>query len=307
VLKGFKAMDNPKGPLGIQFYSQYFSDKEILDPLKIPMPKVYGYKSTEKLPTDLTKVPGKYYGVWRPEYLKQAAHSPSVRKIYESLAWVRLITRSSSRHYYKDNTSISPKILTRLFTELGKEHQICVFLRKILVAKRELKRVNKDKVNAANNLLRLLKDDEKSIFSNGSNEKTEQEAFKENIEKEYPMFELFSEGINNLIDDNDHIENWIKYIQLVDRDKKGLRHDESTGTHDNGRSNHGSVEGEGPHGEEGSPELRQPEECNQRSFEDRGVGEHRGPLDGPGNGEGMVERQVRTHRNVSDILRAVGP
>lgn len=308
LLRGFKILHDSNTDTydaGIRFYSQYVKDRDILKPLKIPIPKIYGYKSTEKVPIDVTKILGKSYADWRMAYLKQATQYPSTKKIFDSLEWVKLITRSSRLHHYRDNTSISPKILTKLFTTLGKDHIICVFLRKVLIAKRELKRVNQDKINALNSLLKLLTKED--MDSNDVVEKTEKEVFKENIEKTYPMFELFDGGFNNLIDDDTSTDAWIEYIQLVDRDKKGLRHNESASTHDNGRSNHDSVEGEGPHGEEGSPELRQPEECDQRSLEEREVGEYRRPLDGLGNGEGVVERQVRTHRNVSDLLRAVGP
>ncbi len=303
LLRGFKVLDE-NGDWGTQFYSTYLKDREILESLKIPMPKVYGYKSTEKAPTDITKISGKSYHSWRLEYLKQAAQHPNVKKILESLMWVKLITRSSRRYYYRDSSSISPKILTKMFTKLGRDHRICNFLKKILIAKRELKRTNKEKVEAINSLYRLLgelSEDSKDTV------KTASETIKESIEKEYPMLELFEAGFNDLIDDDTHTDAWIDYIQLVDRDKKGLNNDEGTVTHNNGRSNHGSVEGESPYDQAGSPELRQPEQCNQGIIEGWELGEDRGSSDGVGDGEGMVERQVRSQRVVSDLLRAVGP
>lgn len=306
LLRGFKVIDKPTDDSGdTGFYSQYSRDRELLEALKVPVPKVYGYKSTEKEPMDMSNVLGTKYGEWRMRYFKEALNNQKVKDIVASLSWVNLIVRSSRRHHYRDDTTISPKIMSRLFTSLGKDHLVCVLLRRIAMAHRTLKRIKTKKVDAVKNLMKVIRED--TDDDDEDSDKTEQELFKENIEKEYPMFQLFNDGINDLLDNEDHVEHWINYIKVIDMVKKGLSNDQDTTSHSNGRSDHNSVEGESPCSEEGRPELQQSQECDQHGVGGRELGEDSGPLDGVGDSEGLVERQIRSQRRFGDLLRAVSP
>lgn len=297
LLRGFKVLKNrDTSSTDESFYSRYTKDRDILEQLKIPMPKVYGYKNTEKDPVDLSKIKGKQYEEWRLEYFKKVLENPKIVTIVNSLYWVNLIARSSRRYYYRDNTSVPPQILAKVFSKLGKDHQICELLRKIMLARRNLKREDSKKIIATQTVLRLLKDEDVA------NNDTEQQSAKDNIIKEYPMFDLVVGGFNDLIDEKDHTDHWIDYIQAIDKVKKGLS-DESSIIHHNRRSHNNSLEGEAVRSEERSTELQQPEESSGNR--DR-MGEDRGPFDSSWNGEGMVKRQIHPYRSVSDILRAAG-
>jgi hypothetical protein len=299
LLRGFKVLDDPTDTeTSTTFYSQYVSDKEILEQLKIPVPRIYGYKSTPKDPADLSKIPGTSYKEWRLSYLKEVLNNQGVKDTLTAITWTNLINRDSKRYGCKD-TSISPKILAKLFSRLRREHQICKLLSKILVARRELKRTNKKKVEALNKLLRVLKDE--NVIN-----KTEQQSAKENIEKEYPMFELFVDGFNSLIIEEEHIDRWIEYIQLVDKVRKGPDNEDAI-SHRDRRSDHGGMEGEGPRSEERGPELQQSEESSSDSIGDGGMGEDRGSSDGLRDSERVVQRPIHPFRRVSDILRAGCP
>jgi hypothetical protein len=294
LIRKFKVLDDIDDTLpGTRFYGDYRTDRDMAKSLGFKMPKVYGYKSTEKEPAKLDKITGKPYSEWREEFHKEVFNNPRVKAVLEALDWVELVLRSSKRYYYQNTSSVDPKVLTKIFKELGKDHLLCDVFRKIMVSKRLLKRT-KDQTIASVKQLRLL-------IKRGDDESPAKK-MREELDKAYPMFELFEEGFKTILEDG-HEDRWITYIQLVDRAKKGLNN-ERTITDSNGRGNHACVEGESPRSEEGGAELPKPEERHQEGGDGRGVGEDRGPLDSTGNGEGLVERQVHAHRELSDLLRA---
>lgn len=295
ILRGFKIIDEPSDTLtSTKFYHTYQKDREIFKKLKIPMPKIYGYKSTEKAPIHPDKTPGTPYPTWRVEFLKKAAENQKVKTTVEALEWVELVTRDSSGYRYQNTSSVSPQLLATIFKKLGKDHQICTMFRKIMMSKRLLKRIPEGTLTAIKNLRSNLRDETKSV-------ETAPELFKEGIEKKYPLFEVIEDGIQTLLDD-DHLDKWIDYIQLVDRAAKGtIDNVKIASTHSNGRSNHDSMEGETPRSEEGDAPLQQPEECLEQGEAGRELGQDRGPLVSDRDGESLVERQVRDHRDFGEL------
>lgn len=301
ILQSFKVRGE-NGVIGVKFYEDLRADRRLLDGVGIPMPKVYGYKTSEKNQVDDSKLQGKDYYQWRKEYFEQVVRDPKVETLASHMLWHRLISRSRFyRSYYSGNDSkISSKALATLFTRLGKNHPLCEFLRKVMVARRELKRASPEKLSAIHDLLTRLQDDKEEAEDQSVSE--QQEALNK-ITDSYPMMTIFNNGINELLNEN-NIDVWIDYIQTVDRDKKGLSVNERTIAHDHGRDHHGSVEGEAPYRKEGSSELQESHQCDQAGEDGRKLGEDRGSLDGSGYGEGVVEREVRTDRGYGDLLRA---
>lgn len=295
LLRKFHTIDDPKDEkTSTDFYATYMKDKEMAKTLKAKMPKIYGYKSTEKAPAKLDQIPGKKYNDWRIDFLKEMASSTKVKRVLDSLHWVGLVTREARRHWYREDSSVDPKVLAKLFTTLGKDHPICLLFRQVMIAKKNLKKVPKESIEA----VRKLQDEISELDDSDS----EPVIAKKALEETYPMFGLFEEGIKALLDEK-QLDTWIDYIKLVDRAKKGLN-DAGTVAHSNGRSDHSGVEGQSSGGEEGSTQLLQSEERPPEGEGGRGLGEDCGPLNGHGDGEGMVERQVRSDLDLRDLLRA---
>lgn len=284
LLRGFKVLERPGSDEGsVEFYANYVKDRNIIRSLKFKMPKIYGYKSTKKDPIKVGEIKGIPYSTWRVEFLESMLKDPRVKTISDALYWVELIIRVHRKYYYRESDKLDPKIVGALFQKLGAEHPICALFRKIMVSKRILKRVPGEILGAVKNLHEVLKETRDVSF------KSEPETILETLEDSYPMFKIVEDGVKSLLDEDKHFDKWIDYIKLVDRAKEGLNNGQSTAAHYNERGDHGSVEGEIPRREEGSSELCEPAQGNQRET----VGHDRGAPVSPEDSQSLVERQVQ--------------
>lgn len=293
ILSKFRVVrEKPDGTISLenQFYNRYRHDRDLAKLLKYPMPKIYGYKDTEKKPLKAADLKGTEYYTWRTTFHKQLLEVPIVRGYLESVQWSEIVDPGSdSWGYWQRTQRVEPENLRKIITRLGPEHPMSVLFRKVAIAGRFQKRTPRAIKKAIQELKPKL---EKAQGTNPA------EAMEEQLLKVYPLLTTDS-NVRALCDDNmDTVDLWIDYIQLVDQAKKGLSNEGSA--HDHERVGNGSLEGEAPRGEEGSTEL--PESSAGPSG--REVGSDRGPPVHAEDGQGVVEQQVRSDRGLRDVLRA---
>jgi hypothetical protein len=304
LIRKFRVIENPADEdCSVKFYEQFKKDRDIIKSLKHKVPKIYGYKSTEKEPVDLANIKGKQYSTWRVEFFESMRSDPRIKPTFEALDWMELVTRTHAFRRW-DSDKIDPKIIATLFKELGRDHEICLLFRKILASRRNLKKVPNEMLTAIRGLRKAIEEAKGEDAPS-----TQPEILRDKILASYPLFEVASkegEGFKILLNEK-HLDKWIEYVKLVDHAKKGLRHDECTISHGNGRIDHYRMEGETPRGEEGSAELQQLEERDPDGEGDRGLVEDPGPSLSRNNGEGLVERQVCLDRALRNLLQSTGP
>ena len=297
LIRKFKVLEGPDDDdPDDAFYAQFSRDRSIATVFGMKMPKVYGYKSTVKEPTDVSKIKGKQYSAWRVEFLDAMTRDPRVRELYDSVRWLALVIDMNDRYYDLDD--LDQKVIGGLIKGLGSDHRISKLLRKVMASKRLFERTPEDVLKVVRRLCKTI--DELRT----ANEPTTQETEFEEIEKSYPMLEVVGTGLKALMSDDSHLDKWIDYIKLVDRAMKGLNNEQSTVTHSNGRVDHNRLEGQSTRSEEGGAQLQQSEEGDSQREGGRRLVEDRGPSVGGSDSEGMVERQVRPERGLSDLLRA---
>lgn len=301
LIRKFMVLDDPKDDdADASFYVQFRKDRKIMRVLKKTIPKIYGYKSTVKDPVNLAAIQGTQYSSWRTKFFDGLTTDPGVQPTYEMVRWLGTVSRIHEDYSYRETDKIDPKIVSLLFKGLGKDHQICAFLRKVMIAKREYKRTPGPIIKAVRAVCEII-DQARDPETNP----TPQETMLRSLEEHYPMFSVVDdEGIKILLKrDTENLDKLIDYIRLVDR-AKGLNNEQGTVTHANGRIDHHRLEGEAPCGEERSTELQQLEEGNRTSKEGRGLVEDRGPSIGREDCEELVERQVPIDRRLGDLLRS---
>lgn len=300
LIRKFQVVDTPEDDEPHdKFYDQFTKDRSIMKALKKKMPKIYGYKSTVKDPVKMANIKGKSYPTWRKEFFDSLTSDPKVLPVYEAIRWLELIIRTHGKRYYQETDKLDPSVIAILFKELGKDHEVCKFFGKVMIAKREQKRIPGDVWGAVRGLCDILDEHRKD-------EPTPQKAVMNKLEETYPMFQVVGEaGLKKILDESEEdLHKWIDYIKLVDRAKKGLNNEQGTIAHSNGRVDHDRLEGQTPRSEEGSVQLPQPEERDQQGEGGRRLGQDRGSSIGSEDGEGMVERQVPVVRELGDLLRA---
>lgn len=270
------------------WYARWKKDRKIMRVFRKKLPKIYGYKSTIKVPVKLDQIQGTQYSEWRTKFFNGLTTDPNVKPFYDAVRWLNQI----------DEDALDRKIVTKLFKELGADHQICKFFGKVMRSKKILKRVPEAVVEAVRALCEILdeaRDPEVELLP--------QEIALKSIEEYYPIFGVAGDGIKTIFNDDDNVDKWIEYIKLVDR-AKGLNNGQSTVTHAHGRVDHDRLEGQSTRSEEGGTQLQQLEECNPPSEAGQRLVEDRGPSLGGEDREGVVERQVPADREFGDLLRA---
>ncbi len=275
------------------WYARWKKDRKIMRVFRKKLPKIYGYKSTVKVPVKLENIKGMPYSEWRTKFFDGLTTDPNVQPFYEAVRWIDQGSDEDG-----DLLSDRQRTIAKLFKELGPSHEICKFFGKVMRSKKRLKRVPDEIITAVRALCEIL-DEVRDADTNP----TPQEAALKSIEDYYPIFGVAGDGLKVIFSDEDHLDKWIEYIKLVDR-AKGLNNEQGTVTHNNGRVGHDRLEGQTARSEEGSAQLQQPEERDPPSEEGRQLGTDRGPSLGGEDCEGLVERQVPADRAFGDLLRA---
>lgn len=300
ILHKFKVYEEGATHLDTRFYSVYKRDAQTCEELGVKMPKVYGYKWTEKAPIKASQLKGKHYDAWRAEFFKNLPDHPKIKPYYDAYLWIKLITRSSNRYYVEEISRVPVDALRMLFQTLGATHPICVLFKNVMVGKKLSKRIKEEMRGA----IRRLYD----INSEDGMLETEPQKYLNKIFEEYPLLNVTHNNINELCGNDRDL--WIEYVRLVDN-SKGLNYGKQDPVHNDQRGDHGRLEEQTVHHQEGSSDIREPEASTPTGPGDGlpgGVGCAEGEDGGPTvtheDGEAVVEQQVRDDGGLGDVYGA---
>ncbi len=109
------------------FYGQYRRDHKLAFRFGMPMPVVYGYKTTDRKPR--TEAPGITYWTWSKDL---------VRRIFDSSPMAASLVRTAATAASLEGDAFPELPLLRIETELGPEHLLARFYRDTWRAKNEV-------------------------------------------------------------------------------------------------------------------------------------------------------------------------
>ncbi len=194
ILDGFKTMNvGDNGNFNI--YTEYNRDKKLADYFKIPMPSIYGYKTTINKPIKSADCIGTHYKDWQPKFIESLL-TPKTKKLIEVLQWADIGYRNN--YYGKKSQIIKPIEI------LGPKHLISQTIVKMY---------------KSCNILNSFKGEKKEIFNElmkRSNKQNKLEILKiiDNIYLRYPLLSIPSIGLRVIWESNS--TQWIEYIKLID-------------------------------------------------------------------------------------------
>lgn len=191
ILDGFKNVKETEAD-NFDIYAAYKKDKKLADFFKIPMPPIYGYKTTKNKPIKPADCIGTHYKDWQAKFTESIL-TPKIKKLVEILQWENLI------HFYPDKKPL------KLFEALGSKHLISQALTKIY--------------KASNIFDSHIKDEKKEAFQilvRRMNKQGKSEALKilDNIYLRYPLLSIPSASLRVVWGTDS--DKWIEYIKLVD-------------------------------------------------------------------------------------------
>lgn len=189
ILDGFKTVSEGEN---FDIYPVYRRDKKLADFFKIPMPPIYGYKTTKNKPIKTSDCIGIHYKDWQVKFMG-ALLTPKIKKLVEVLQWQSLI------HFYPGKEPL------KAFEALGNKHLISQALRKIYKASNIFESHMKGEKNEAFQIL------VKRMNRQG---KSEAQKAIDNIYLRYPLLSIHSASLR-AIWGNDS-DKWIEYVKLVD-------------------------------------------------------------------------------------------
>lgn len=203
LLKKFRTNTNKTDPDSFDFYELYKEDEFVAKQLGVTLPKIYGYKTTDKIPFDVSKIKGTEYRVWRSDWIKSLMTKQHI-KLFNYWEWVQ----SPSDVYYRHDELPDSKDVTELLTNLSSDHHVSVFFKKLLAAKRI---IGRGKLQY--NHLKMLKITKERVYTDL---KSEYDTARDQILNTYPL--LKHRGINGLW--ADEAAPWVQYIKLIDGSNK---------------------------------------------------------------------------------------
>jgi hypothetical protein len=258
--------------IGFDVFQDYQEDSKLAETFKIPIPPVYGYKSTGASPVDPLTVIGKYYPDWRIEWIKSLAALPKVREAMEAWGWIRLTTdyeRLLSQESYYRTKGLG---FRKVAKELGRNHPISQLIRNHFKARRILKK------NKHPDLFEAIQDLHQRLGGEHDFPLESDKALAA-LRKTYPLLSV-TEFSLELFWNPKHSSQWLQYVKLVDefaalKAKHGTNPGSAAATaspvegetnagtklHDDQRIDHGGLGGSAPHDSEGVTPVRQPEGC----------------------------------------------
>lgn len=174
------------------FYHMVMRDQEMLEQFKMKMPKIYGYRSTEKAPIDIKKVVGVEYTAWRTKMIADLA----VQKADLLTTWV-------NSNALENVVSDTVWTLTQAF---GVDHPITTFVNDHVEAQKTVKRIEKSKEAFVISAIKTL------WRETGQQKETTKTKL---LRERYPLLDHY--GIENLWDKEERRDKeWVKYVKLID-------------------------------------------------------------------------------------------
>jgi Histidine kinase-, DNA gyrase B-, and HSP90-like ATPase len=187
------------------FIAQYVEDTEMAALFGIKLPAVYGYKTTEKIPVDVSEEMGVLYPEWRTQFVKELSKNPKVIQMLEDLCWYRSLGRDSYHGTYaRFNKNTVRKDYKKIIDNLGAKHPIAAFYRNYVKALRTMGSYDYDKHSRIEKLEMRLK---------GMVELKYPKVL-EAMYLKYPLLSLLGIGVQALI--GEKASTWSTYIKTVD-------------------------------------------------------------------------------------------
>lgn len=206
LLKKFRTdTDKKTDPDSFDFYELYKQDEFVAKQFKTTLPKIYGYKTTDKTPFDVSKIKGVEYRVWRSDWIKSLMTKPVI-KLFNYWEWVQ----SPHDVYYRHDHLPSPTDVVDRLARLYPDHPVTSFFKKVFAAKRIIK---KGKLKHDN--LKMLSIIKERVYNDLE---SEYDVAHGKILETYPL--LRRQGMQVLWDDSSPTDDWFDYIELIDNFNK---------------------------------------------------------------------------------------
>jgi hypothetical protein len=202
LLKKFRTDTDKHSPDSFNFYELYKEDEFVAKQLGSTLPKIYGYKTTDKAPFDVSTVKGTEYRTWRSDWIKSLMTKQYI-KIFNYWEWVQ----SPHDIYYRHEGLPSNARVTELVASLGADHPISTFFRKIISAKRVIKSGKLKREHLS--MLHIVKT---RVYADL---KSEYDTARDQIRDAYPLLKRY--GVDTLW--TEETEHWLEYIKLIDSSK----------------------------------------------------------------------------------------
>ncbi len=190
LIDGFKT----DKPCGFNLFYEYKNDLKIAELFGHSMPPIYGYKTSEKKPLNVSDCAGLCYPVWKKKFISDLRDGKAKAYI-ESYEW---------KQCYRDRWNYGKLSLNLrvLGEKLGRTHIIYDYLKKANKAKKLWKKISSERDAA----IRWLNSQDTGTLS-------EPELILKSILDRYPLLSV-DQGIESLWDN--HSVQWIEYVQLID-------------------------------------------------------------------------------------------
>lgn len=199
LLQKFRTDTKKHNPDTFNFYELYKEDEFVAKQLGGTLPKIYGYKTTDKVPFDVSKIKGTEYRQWRADWIKSLMTMKYV-KVFNYWEWVQ----SPDDYRYNHDNLPSQSDAAELMAQLGTSHHVSSFFKSIFAAKRVIK---KGKLQRADlSMLQIVKE---RVYAEM---KSEYDAACDRILETYPL--LKQRGVEGLW--IDEAAPWVQYIKLID-------------------------------------------------------------------------------------------
>lgn len=186
------------------FFNHYEEDAKLAEITGISIPQIVAYKVTEKSPSKTRD--GTTYLAWREKFLVEVLKHPKFLEYWENWHWATF-GEDIKRSYYYNSTRFTKASAEKVYKMLGTKHDICELIRNTPI--------EEDRDYNRADLFRSL-ESRKAFAKLKGTSKAEQLA--EKIKKKYPLFALESVKLSSIMGSD--YEEWIKYVQLVDKGSK---------------------------------------------------------------------------------------
>jgi hypothetical protein len=229
-------------PVFADFARMYREDLRLAQAFGFQMPKIIGYKHTEKKPVDREKLLGLPYHQWSIKKAKELCTEEFHRHI-NNAHW------AGAQHWGID------KFGAEIIKALGEDHLISQFLRNHLRAKKEMKKVPKQ-IETAFGVLeeRLFK--RKHIDDDTPEERLlEIDKMRRDLRRRYPLL-AERDPVDTIL--NHQFKDWLEYVQLKDKSREEQEHAARSDLHPYQRFIDHCLGGPSGDGPQGSAELRAP-------------------------------------------------
>ena len=190
------------------FFQHHGEDSQLAEAFGGTLPRVYGYKSTEKSPVDRSKLEGTEYSKWRNTWVKTLVNPTSI-EVLDHWYWASVV----NSHYYGFD-ELAKKGLKRLDELYGETHLITTLFRKHVEGMKFLnqKKINRGLVEAFHS--RLIN------ASNKKNDDTPANRALAAIFDQYPLLALNSSSLTYLWGSD--AKAWGDYVKLIDALREGI-------------------------------------------------------------------------------------